>query len=160
MLTFQKYYCLDSIRNFFTPKRNRKTIMGCGPLSLLQHHPCWIREMTTDAWNLGRKYSCGVTYTDCYFLLFLRFSVRFLQQKWKYRHLLSTLSPSLYYVLETGFLFVPVCRGKAKWSLKVVSLKLSNLTFSAFATRQTETSVSSPRTLKVYLLTIKHKGSP
>ena len=39
-------------------------------------------------------------------------------------------------------------------------LKLSNLIFSAFAIRQIEIAVGSPRTLKVYLLTIKHKGSP
>ena len=106
MLTFQKYYCLDSIQN----------------------HARWIREMTDGHLESGQEILLQSDYTDCYFLLLLRFSVRFLQQRWKYRHLLLTLSLSLYYVLGTGFLFVPVCRGKAKWSL-MVSLKLSNLIF-------------------------------
>ena len=68
MLTFQKYYCLDSIRNFFAPKSNRKTIMGCAPLSLLQHHARWIREMTDGRLESGQEIQLR---SDVYWLLFL-----------------------------------------------------------------------------------------
>lgn len=159
MLTFQKYYCLDSIRNFFAPKRNRKTIMGCASLSLLQHHARWIREMTDGRLESGQEIQLR---SDVYWLLCtitFAFQCQILTTKMEISTFTFNAVALIVLCIGTGFLFVPVCRGKAKWSLKV-SLKLSNLIFSAFATRKTETSVSSPRTLKVYLLTTKHKGSP
>lgn len=67
MLTFQKYYCHDSIRNFFAPKRNRNPSWDAR-LSLSQHHARWIREMTDGRLKSWQEI---LLRSDVYWLLFL-----------------------------------------------------------------------------------------